>query len=115
MRRRELQVLAGIVAFAAIARFATLDEQSFWYDEAVTVGLVEMSLGDMVERMGDRMLDAVRPNFGHGNYQIAGFLGVVFVYSLLLGAMSVTVRAAISDESFAVGICGNDGSRIRSQ
>ena len=27
------------MAVAAIARFATLDEQSFWYDEAVTVGL----------------------------------------------------------------------------
>ena len=27
------------MAVAAIARFATLDEQSYWYDEAVTVGL----------------------------------------------------------------------------
>ena len=32
-------------------RFATLDEQSFWYDEAVTVGLVRMDFGDMLDRI----------------------------------------------------------------
>jgi mannosyltransferase len=50
---RELQLLGGIVAVAAIARFATLDEQSFWYDEAVTVGLVRMDFGDMLDRIPD--------------------------------------------------------------
>ena len=39
------------MALAAIARFATLDEQSFWYDEAVTVGLLEMDFGDMLDRI----------------------------------------------------------------
>jgi len=53
VRGRELYVLGGIVALAAIARFATLDGQSFWYDEAVTVGLVRMDLGDMLDRIPD--------------------------------------------------------------
>lgn len=51
MRRRELQLLGGIVALAAIVRFATLDAQSFWYDESVTVGLVRMDFGDMLDRI----------------------------------------------------------------
>jgi hypothetical protein len=51
VRGRELQVLGGIVAVAAVARFAGLDEQSFWYDEAVTVGLLEMDFGDMLDRI----------------------------------------------------------------
>ena len=41
------------MALAAIARFATLDEQSFWYDEAVTVGLLKMDFGDMLDRIPD--------------------------------------------------------------
>ena len=53
MRGRHLQLLGGIVVVAAIARFATLDEQSFWYDEAVTVGLLEMNFGDMLDRIPD--------------------------------------------------------------
>jgi 4-amino-4-deoxy-L-arabinose transferase-like glycosyltransferase len=44
-------VLGAIVVVAAIARFANLDEQSFWYDEAVTVGLLEMDFGDMLDRI----------------------------------------------------------------
>jgi mannosyltransferase len=53
VRGRRLHVLAGVVALAALVRFATLDEQSFWYDEAVTVGLVRMDLGDMLDRIPD--------------------------------------------------------------
>jgi mannosyltransferase len=51
VRGRQLQVLGGIVALAAVVRFATLDEQSFWYDEAVAIGLVRMDLGDMLDRI----------------------------------------------------------------
>ena len=39
------------MALAALARFATLDQQSFWYDEAVTVELVRMDFGDMLDRI----------------------------------------------------------------
>jgi mannosyltransferase len=51
VRRRELQLLGGIVALGALLRFATLDQQSFWYDESVTVGLVRMDFGDMLDRI----------------------------------------------------------------
>ena len=39
-RRTELWWLAGLVALGAGLRFSTLDLQSFWDDEAVTVGRV---------------------------------------------------------------------------
>ena len=41
------------MAVAAIARFASLDQQSYWLDEAVTVGLVRMDFGDMLDRIPD--------------------------------------------------------------
>jgi hypothetical protein len=50
---RHLQVLGGLVALAALLRFSTLDAQSFWYDEAVAVGLVRMDLLDMLDRIPD--------------------------------------------------------------
>jgi hypothetical protein len=41
-------MLAGIVVLAAALRFATLDAQSYWFDEATTVQLLRMDLGDML-------------------------------------------------------------------
>ena len=41
--------MAIITLLAAAVRFATLDTQSFWYDEALTVDLVRQSFGGMVE------------------------------------------------------------------
>jgi len=41
--------LVLLTVLAAAVRFATLDVQSFWYDEALTVGLVNGSFGDMLE------------------------------------------------------------------
>jgi mannosyltransferase len=47
LARGELAVLAALVAVAAALRFPTLSDQSFWHDEAVTVGRVlRPSLGD---------------------------------------------------------------------
>ena len=46
-------MLAGIVLFAAVLRFATLDAQSFWFDEATTVHLLRMDLGDMLRAIPD--------------------------------------------------------------
>src|SRR3954466_5060010 len=51
MRDRRLMALAALVALGAALRFATLDVQSFWFDEAVTVGLVKRSLGDMLSHI----------------------------------------------------------------
>ena len=43
--------LIGLVTVAALLRFSTLGLQSFWYDEALTVRLVGMSLGEMLIRI----------------------------------------------------------------
>lgn len=46
--RDHLLLLAGIVAGAALLRFAALDARSFWVDEAVVIQLLELRLGEMV-------------------------------------------------------------------
>src|SRR5205807_9710917 len=47
--RPELWAVAAITAFGAALRFATLDLQSVWADEAVTVGrILEPSLGGTI-------------------------------------------------------------------
>jgi 4-amino-4-deoxy-L-arabinose transferase-like glycosyltransferase len=43
--------LLVLVALAAVLRFATLRQQSYWYDEAVTVHLVRDSFGAMLRRI----------------------------------------------------------------
>src|SRR5215208_3044763 len=53
MPPRSVQLLAGITAAAAALRFATLDVQSFWFDEATTVHLVRMDLGGMLGAIPD--------------------------------------------------------------
>ena len=47
------RLLLALTAAAAAVRFATLDLQGFWYDEAVTVGLVRDSFTGMLERIPD--------------------------------------------------------------
>src|ERR671917_1982807 len=49
MARRHVQILAGIVVAGALLRFVTLGDQSYWGDEGVTVALVRMSFGDMLD------------------------------------------------------------------
>src|SRR2546421_1291262 len=48
MRDRQLTALVALILLGAGLRFATLDLQSYWYDEAVTVGLVRMDLPGML-------------------------------------------------------------------
>ncbi|HKF79727.1 MAG TPA: glycosyltransferase family 39 protein [Thermoleophilaceae bacterium] len=43
-----MQVLLLLTLAGGVLRFATLDGQSFWYDEAVTVRLLHMDLGGML-------------------------------------------------------------------
>jgi mannosyltransferase len=52
MRARSVQALAALTVLAAILRFSTLDVQSYWFDEAVTVGLVKSSFGHMLSSIG---------------------------------------------------------------
>ena len=53
MPRREAIGLAAVTALAALLRFSTLDLQGYWYDEAVTVELVGLALGDMLSEIPD--------------------------------------------------------------
>jgi hypothetical protein len=53
MSRRDLQALAGVTAVAAALRFATLDVQSYWFDEAVTAGLLKLGFFDMLGEIPD--------------------------------------------------------------
>jgi mannosyltransferase len=48
---RAAGLLAVLTAAAAALRFATLDLQGLWYDEAVTAGLVGLDLPDLLERI----------------------------------------------------------------
>jgi mannosyltransferase len=45
--------LLALTVVGGILRFATLDLQSFWYDEAVTVGIVDMSFTGMLGEIPD--------------------------------------------------------------
>ncbi|MDQ3729621.1 MAG: glycosyltransferase family 39 protein [Actinomycetota bacterium] len=54
MARRTLYALLGLTALAALARFATLDLQSFHHDEAVTAGQVlDPNLGATLNQVAD--------------------------------------------------------------
>ena len=49
MRSRYVPALVGITVVGALLRFVTLGDQSYWGDEGVTVALVRMSFGDMLD------------------------------------------------------------------
>src|SRR5215211_79257 len=48
-----LIALAALTGLAALLRFSTLDLQSYWFDESVTVSLVRLDLGGMLARIPD--------------------------------------------------------------
>ncbi|MEA2404181.1 MAG: mannosyltransferase, partial [Thermoleophilaceae bacterium] len=48
MRPRQAILVAGVTLLAALLRFPTLDVQSFWLDEAVTVEVLRGSLGHVL-------------------------------------------------------------------
>jgi 4-amino-4-deoxy-L-arabinose transferase-like glycosyltransferase len=52
VRARHVQALAALTVLAAILRFSTLSVQSYWFDEAVTVGLVKSGFGHMLSSIG---------------------------------------------------------------
>src|SRR3954454_14742518 len=70
--RNLLVTLGTLTVLAAVLRFATLDAQSFWYDEALTVGLTHGSLHDMMD--GIRAHEANPPLY----YALARFWSRVF-------------------------------------
>jgi mannosyltransferase len=96
MRARHLQALVGLAALAAALRFSTLGVQSFWFDEAVTVRLVELDLRAMLERIPDS--ESTPPlyyllAFGWGKLFGTGEAGLRSL-SALLGTVTVPVAYA---------------------
>lgn len=53
MRRHDLQAIAALTIAGGLVRFLTLDAQSFWLDEAVTVDVVRGSLADVVAHVAE--------------------------------------------------------------
>jgi hypothetical protein len=43
--------LGAIVALGVVVRFTTLNEQSFWFDEATTWGIVAHGLGHVLKTL----------------------------------------------------------------
>ena len=102
------------MAVAALVRFATLDQQSYWYDEAVTVGLVRMDFGDMLDRIPDS--ESTPPLyymvawlwaklFGTGEVglrSLSALLGTAFVPVIyLIGARAASVRVGLVGAALA--------------
>jgi mannosyltransferase len=54
MRSRGSQALAAITAAGAAVRLATIDVQSYWFDEALTVEILRMPLGDLLGEIADK-------------------------------------------------------------
>lgn len=51
MRRSDLAVIGLTTLLAGALRFATLDVQGFWYDEAITVGLLKLGVPDLLSEL----------------------------------------------------------------
>jgi 4-amino-4-deoxy-L-arabinose transferase-like glycosyltransferase len=56
VRVRDWRLLVGLTIAAAILRFATIDVQSYWFDEALTAKLVGSPFGDMLSEIPDSEL-----------------------------------------------------------
>jgi 4-amino-4-deoxy-L-arabinose transferase-like glycosyltransferase len=98
VRGRELQVLGGIVALAALVRFATLDEQSYWYDEAVTVGLIRMDFGGMLDQIPES--ESTPPLY----YAVAWLWAKVFgTGEIGLRSLSALCGTAFVPVAYAIG------------
>jgi len=52
MQRTSIAVI-GLTALGAVLRFATIDRQSFWLDELVTVSLLQLDFGSMLDAIPD--------------------------------------------------------------
>ncbi len=81
MGRREVAILAAITAAGALLRFATLDAQSFWLDEAFTVDHIEGGFATMLSEVAD---DEVTPPL---------YFAVLWVWKHLFGSGEVGLRS----------------------
>jgi mannosyltransferase len=109
MRARHLYALAALTLLAGILRFATLDVQSFWFDESVTVGLMRKDLGGMLSALPDS--ESTPPLY----YLLAWIWAKVFgtgevglrSLSALFGTATVPVAYAVGAQiaTRRVGLC----------
>ena len=100
VRLRPLQALAALTVLAAGLRLATIDVQSFWFDEALTVKLLRLPLADMVALIPDTELTPPlyyvlawpwARLFGTGETALRGF-------SALIGTLTVPIAYAVGRE-----------------
>src|SRR4051794_12347257 len=56
VRLRDWRLVAALTIAAACIRFATIDVQSYWFDEALTAKLLAMPFGDMLSSIPDTEL-----------------------------------------------------------
>jgi 4-amino-4-deoxy-L-arabinose transferase-like glycosyltransferase len=88
----------ALTALGALLRFATLGQQSYWYDEAVTVSIVEGSLADVFRGVVDT--ESTPPLF----YVLAWGWGQVFgTDESQLRALSALVGTLVIPIAFAAG------------
>ena len=106
-------LLGAVIVGAAALRFPTLDTQSFWADEAVTVDLLSRSFGDMLGSIGDS--ESTPPLYYVVAWlwtQVCG-TGEVGLRSLsaLLGTALVPVAWALAGRIGGAGRAGRLGDR----
>jgi hypothetical protein len=112
-RRGQLVAVAALTVLAALLRFATLDRQSFWSDEAMTALLARMSFTDMLGTIGDT--ESTPPlyyvlawvwakAFGHGEIglrSLSALAGTATVpVTFLAGTTLVGRRAGVAAAGF---------------
>jgi mannosyltransferase len=56
VRTRDWLPLAALTIAAAVLRFATIDVQSYWFDEALTAHLLRLPFDEMIRQAADREL-----------------------------------------------------------
>jgi mannosyltransferase len=98
LRTREYGPLAVVIALAAVLRFGFLNQQSFWFDEAVTVELVHKSLPKMLAALPNS--ESTPPLY----YVLAwGWSRIFGTGEVGLRALSALLGTATVPISFAIG------------
>jgi mannosyltransferase len=108
VRLRDWRLVAALTIAAACMRFATIDVQSYWFDEALTAKLLAMPFGDMLSSVPDTELTP--PLYYMLAWPWAHVVGTqeaaLRALSALLGAAAVPVAYLTGRElaSHAVGL-----------
>jgi mannosyltransferase len=92
--RVALWVLGAVVVGGAVLRFATLDHQSLWYDEALTWQLILMPLGDLIRAVVDT--ENTPPLFYAATHVSTKVAGTGEVGLRLVSALAGTLTIAVA-------------------